>query len=732
MTPSRRRSIVALAAPVLLALLALGPLSAGLGAPNAVAAVDEATLPIQIHLNTLRPVAPQPGDVLVVSGTLTNVSGAPVSNMALNLQLSNAVDSRSEFDAYAADPDGNLDNLLPIPSTDTVAQQTTLAPAASEPFELSLNLDQNERNALLLTDAWQVRELGIQVTGTGDLDSNTVGQLRTFLPWAPRNTVGNGLPTQVAWVWPLVDRPHRTANGTWFDDTLAPELGPKGRLTGLLNAGSAAEDQSPLGHNPKTQNVPITWAIDPMLVGDVQAMSAGYRVQAGNGTTAGTGTSAAKQWLSGLQAATTRSDASVLPLPYADPDVVAAVREPGFATAIGVATSNGRTLLGGALSGAKLLPYGWPLNGLANQPAVNALTASGDTTLVLADNAVPTDGQPAVTPSAHTLISTNDGDVETLLSDSGLDADVDNGVDNPNGTRLSLQQFLAETLMIQAELPGEQRDLVVAPDRRWDPSPSYAAKLLADTGKAPWIQPVTLRTVRQSAVYTKVARNPLTYPPSARHDELSPSYLAAVASLRDQIGDLNAILPQGTPQIRSYTTIAQQALSSAWRDQRGLANTQLAALRNTVQAQMQEVSITSHANSYVTLTSHGGNVPVTVSNNLGTTVHVTVQLKANQGRLALSQGGRVNNVAIAAHQQTVVHVHAAAKTSGVFTVHVQLLTPKGRSYGPSVQLFVRSTVYGTITLVITGAATAALMVAVAIRLTRRALAARRSTAAAST
>jgi hypothetical protein len=85
----------------------------------------------------------------------------------------------------------------------------------------------------------------------------------------------------------------------------------------------------------------------------------------------------------------------------------------------------------------------------------------------------------------------------------------------------------------------------------------------------------------------------------------------------------------------------------------------------------------------------------------------------------------VVNVAVPAHQQTVVNIHASAKTSGVFPVTVQLYTPTNAPYGSQVKLFVRSTVYGTITLIITGAATAALMIAVAIRLGRRALAARR-------
>jgi uncharacterized protein YfaS (alpha-2-macroglobulin family) len=122
-------------------------------------------------------------------------------------------------------------------------------------------------------------------------------------------------------------------------------------------------------------------------------------------------------------------------------------------------------------------------------------------------------------------------------------------------------------------------------------------------------------------------------------------------------------------------------------------------------------------------------VPVTIANDLGAPAHITVQLDANQ-RLTLPHNGRVGPVALPAGQQTTVDIDAAAKTSGVFPLEVQLLTPNGQKYGQAVQLFVRSTVYGTITLVITAAATAALLVAVAIRLVRRGIAARRAANAA--
>jgi hypothetical protein len=135
----------------------------------------------------------------------------------------------------------------------------------------------------------------------------------------------------------------------------------------------------------------------------------------------------------------------------------------------------------------------------------------------------------------------------------------------------------------------------------------------------------------------------------------------------------------------------------------------------------------TRSRSFITLTSHNGRVPITVANDLNTPVHVVLKVNANQ-RLAFANGGRTL-LTIPANTQFPVTVRAVAKTSGVFPLEIRLLTPDKRPYGATVQIFVRSTAYGTITLVITAAATLALLIAVGIRLTRRALTARRTASA---
>jgi hypothetical protein len=413
--------------------------------------------------------------------------------------------------------------------------------------------------------------------------------------------------------------------------------------------------------------------------------------------------------------------------------VAAAVRA-GLTTTVGLAAAGGRASLQQVLGTIPRLlsTFAWPPGGLADQRTVNGYLATGDNTLVLSGLALPPVTAQNQTPSAPATLTTAGGPVNAVLTDPVLSTTVSQGSDNPEGSRIALQRFLAETLMIHAEAPSDSRSVVIAPNRRWAPSPGYAQALLADTGKVPWIRPESLAQVAATpSADTPIEREPLTYPPSARHNELSPSYMSGLKDVRGLVAAYTAILPPGSPETRVYTSAIWRALSSAWRSQRLLANQFLGSLTSQVNAQMSQVRITSTNGSFVTLTSHGGNVPVTIANRLSVPVTVTVHLLANQ-RLSLSQGGR-RTVPLPPHQQTVVKMHAAAKTSGVFPVTVQLLTPKGnRSYGSPVKLFVRSTVYGTITLVITGAATAALMVAVGIRLTRRALAARRTPPAAAT
>ncbi|MDQ1683581.1 MAG: hypothetical protein QOC82_318 [Frankiaceae bacterium] len=728
-----------LAGLVLLALLPLltvtAPNLAGAaptpGPPSGLASSPPPpTLPLTVRLRSLRPLAPQPGDTVVLTGTLHNETTDPVTNLDVSLRYrDNRVGSRSEFDDYATTADGPVPDRRAGDALVSVAG-TGVDPGATVAFTVKVPVD----SLHLDRRSWQVYEIGVKVVGvTRTAGTETVGRLRTFLPWAPMGVPGVGLPTRVAWVWPLADRPHRLVGSTWLDDDLAGSLGPGGRLGRLLAAGLAAETQ----HAPprtqrdrqlhiirKTVNpVPVTWAIDPMLVQDAGDMTGGYRVTTGRATTAGHGRSAAADWLASLRSAVTHGE--VLSLPYADPDIVAATRG-GLSGEVQVAINRGQTSLGTALN-VTALTYAWPPDGVLDQRTLDSLFAAGVQTVVLDGAALPIlGGEPAETPGAHTVVRARDGNLDALLVDDGLRAVIAAGMDNHALEPLALQRFLAELLMVQAELPSDQRALVVAPDRRWAPDPAFAASLLADTGRVPWVQPVALSTVLDNPISTKVTREPLTYPSAERATELETSYLAQVRKAKGRADAFaNILAVPGATQARDFDDAVLRTLSSAWRDDHTEAATRLTAVRGALASTMRRVRIATGTGSFVTLTSNSGTVPVTVSNELDVPVHVVVGITSGL-HLKVAGNGRTSEV-IPPHRRIPIDVKATAQTSGVFPLEVTLYTPSGQTY-QRVKLFVRSTAYGAVALLITGGATAVLMIAVVVRLTRRGLRARRRAA----
>jgi hypothetical protein len=299
-------------------------------------------------------------------------------------------------------------------------------------------------------------------------------------------------------------------------------------------------------------------------------------------------------------------------------------------------------------------------------------------------------------------------------------------MDNHALEPLALQRLLAELLMVQAELPSDQRALVVAPDRRWAPDPAFAASLLADTGRVPWVQPVALSTVLDNPISTKVTREPLTYPSAERATELETSYLAQVRKAKGRADAFaNILAVPGATQARDFDDAVLRTLSSAWRDDHTEAATRLTAVRGALASTMRRVRIATGTGSFVTLTSNSGTVPVTVSNELDVPVHVVVGITSGL-HLKVAGNGRTSEV-IPPHRRIPIDVKATAQTSGVFPLEVTLYTPSGQTY-QRVKLFVRSTAYGAVALLITGGATAVLMIAVVVRLTRRGLRARRRAA----
>src|SRR3954454_20663004 len=92
--------------------------------PSGTPAAGPSGLPVTVELGGVSPLAPQPGDTLVVRGTVRNVSSSPITQLTVHLALSpSKIAPRGEFDSYAATPDGPppADGVVPASETSTLA-----------------------------------------------------------------------------------------------------------------------------------------------------------------------------------------------------------------------------------------------------------------------------------------------------------------------------------------------------------------------------------------------------------------------------------------------------------------------------------------------------------------------------------------------------------------------------------------------------------------------------------
>jgi hypothetical protein len=291
--------------------------------------------------------------------------------------------------------------------------------------------------------------------------------------------------------------------------------------------------------------------------------------------------------------------------------------------------------------------------------------------------------------------------------------------------RLVEQRFLAETALITAEQPGNSRDIVIAPPRHWDPDPALAADLLADTGRVPWLEPITLSQTRVD----DRPRTGLSYPDDAAAAELPASYLTGsngVAALRRSLALFRSILqpPVGPTAIGlDYATLRTE--SAAWRGDLAAGM----ALRDTVAVDLARkrsaVNISS-GRRLITLASRRGTIPITVSNDLDQSVVVALKLTApNKARLSAADTAPQT---VAAGHKVTLEVTAVVNQAGLFPVTVQLVTADKKPYGPEVTYRLRSTAYGQLAVGITAGALGVLFLAVVVRLFRRARHARRDAA----
>lgn len=682
---------------LLVALLALGS-QPGLAIPDPTTGPPrKPALPVQVQFTEITPTLmqgdnPLADDLLTVSATLKNTGDREITSVWVRLQRDRRIDSRAGLLA--------VDQKQPAYSS-VVGKDTplniTLSPGETETVQVSV-----PRGELAIYDSGAYPIL-LNVQGQMGGQEGRVGQAAFTLPRMATPTA----PLSVAWVLPLIDRPHTTATpGLFRDDALADQIADGGRLDLILKAaeefGGAAK---------------LTLFIDPALVDEIVTMSGGYQVERKNGAPKdGVGKAAAADFLDRLKSVAETTPIAITP--YADVDVVALNRA-GLGSIVTEARALGEDVVAETLNIAPITDIAWPADGIITDAALNALHSDGVSTVVLGGASFGQEDYLAsadeITEDAATVLP----EVTAIAADPALGRLLTDGSQYAAGPVAAVERIAAELSVIAQQAPERPRNVVLVPPRTWHPSAALLERVLSMTTTSPWLTPVSLTDV---SVQPPVDRGALEYPASLSTRELPVAALGELLTSYTQINELapafgdeeqqNIVL--GAAKKSIYT-----ASSSAWRGDSKAVLSGAQEASDALEAIRGQIRLVTPNNGSYTLAASDAPLVFTVENNLSVPVHFRIGLDPR--RSAGLSPTDIGVQTIPARSRATVKLPTTVKRSGTFSVVAQISTPDGKPLGKDVQIKVSSSAYGTVALVVTGAALALLLALIARRWWKRRL-----------
>ncbi|HKS48807.1 MAG TPA: DUF6049 family protein [Amycolatopsis sp.] len=687
-----------------LAALALTVLFAGLSAPPAIAQQNGESQRLKLNITQLTPrVINNSATTLTIAGTVTNIGDRRISDLQVRLELGSKLTTerqlRSAMTGAVASPE-SMSKFVEI-------QPSVLAPGQTGQLNVTVKLDGSANN--LRISSAGIYPLLVNVNGTPDYGrAARLSPLSLLLPvvGAPGRTATQQPPSQpapVTMLWPIADaRPRVVAapySGTTVlgDDVLAGELRPGGRLDALVSSALSVRNDPELARS-------LCYAIDPDLLDTVDAMSRGYDVRTPAGNVPGSGVEVAKTWLASLR--TLVANQCVIQLPYADADLsaLAKVRNGDLMTyalgqrvqpILGVRPMSGVIWADGSLSAA----------------ALNALAGAGVTTVVANPSDLESQVSGGVVVGGNVRAEPVDSLVSTGLGGAtGSAPTASTPVDDP---AIGAQNGLA-ALAFRGGLgtsASSGKPVLVAPPRRWDVPQAELTRLLQTFNDfldrrmltaAPLTQLLAANTTGDTTMnYT--TDDAATATPAAVTDEM--------AAIENTMADLRgAMTVDSTAQVDPEQLLLplRYALvrncSTAWRTTRGAAEMSANDSRTELDALLRRVTVDTPAVP-ISMASGSAPLPVFLRNTLPVQIAVRISVNNNAGLRVGDTGIQLLPAALGRP----VQIEAEALRAGKFSVTVNLSTPDGTPLGNPARFELRSNEYGVVTLVLTIAGGAALV-----------------------
>ncbi|MER7246696.1 hypothetical protein [Kribbella sp. NPDC000426] len=695
------------------ACLLVAASAATLGAPADAAPADDPT--VQVTIDTFGPVAPKPGQPVVIKGRVTNTS-----SVTFNDPQALACIDRTRLASTAAVEAIPTEQNTPMNDRDSCTNLTN-DPQTFKPFEQPLAPKQTVDFTLVVPwKEWRISgQTGVYVVGVtfrGEPPNSArimAGRARTLMPVAGATPLARTVDT--ALVIPLRHRPTQLGGKNFANDSLAQALTPTGSLGRLLALGKERK---------------VTWLVDPAMLDEIKQMAKGYVIVGQNGqSTPGAGQSDATAWLKDFDATRAHGNQVVL-LPYGDPDVaglidsgdplknlVAQARKTtqGYALnasspTVPAAFTNGLWLEGGAAAGRYLGAASGGFAGASDSDLnlVSSSSWSAATRPVLTSTPV----YDVMTPGPDTL-------VRTVIADSSLTS---GGPDQETASSpLQVRQrFAAETALIAASGKGPAASVVVLPPRGWDNDSAATAQLAASLS-LPWIKATDVATVVASNPRPQVARSPKAPETNGVLTEAQLSSVrdldAATSTMQNLLVDENAL-----PEVMTHALL--RSTSSGWNGYPEEARHFTAIELGSANQQLGKVHLVNASvdrglrkEIKVNLAGSKGTFPLTITNDTEWSVRVGIEVTAaNRSDLKITPP---QTAVLGPKQKWTPRITASAEQNGLIRANAQVVTAGGQSVGKSQELLIQASQYGSVGWILVGAACALLFGTSFVRIYRR-------------
>ncbi|HVW42408.1 MAG TPA: DUF6049 family protein, partial [Amycolatopsis sp.] len=393
-------------------------------------------------------------------------------------------------------------------------------------------------------------------------------------------------------------------------------------------------------------------------------------------------------------------------MPYADADLPALAGVRG-GDLMGYALNTAQRVQ--ALLGVRPQPGVLWADGPQDSTALKALDAAGVST-VIADpsqlsgsvsGGVALKGGPLRAETVDALVSTGLNGPTTGASTSSTPVD-DPAIGTQNGL----------AALVYRGMTGDTGEpVLVAPPRRWDVPESELSQLLQSTGELIGRRMLTGVGLPQVLAAPVTGTSTMSYTAEDVASATPASVTDTMASIENTMSDLRTAMtvdPAAQIDPEQLLVPLRYALvrntSTAWQSTRGAAEVSAADSRTELDALLRGVTVDTPTVP-ISMASGSSPLPVFLHNTLPVQVAVRITLNNSTG---LRFGDSPDQLLPAGLSRN-IPIQVEALRAGRFNVTVSLTTPGGTPLGNPARFELRSNEYGVVTLVLTIAGGAALV-----------------------